>query len=97
MSTFEARGRTFRYCDYRSGDLNHCYNPACQDNGQPLVDYLARWENVSQVDCAPADAVLFTCADHAGPEFEEAKQLFTITQKTSNAAYLTMSEVRGRG
>ena len=95
MSTFTSGGKTFRYRDMTVlGDLNHCYRPDCQDIGKDLVDFVARWEQVGDVDRSPADAVLYTCADHQGPEFEEVKRAFGATQKTTSAAYLTKDEVR---
>lgn len=95
MSVFTANGQTFRYRDiHLPGDLNHCYRSDCQDIGKPLVDFIARWENVGEVDETPADAVLYTCADHQGKEFEEAKRSFSSTQKTGSAAYLTKDDIR---
>lgn len=94
MSTFTFKGKKFRYYDQHiPGDKFHCYNPKCQDLGKDLIDYLARWENVHKVDSAPADSVLFSCVDHLGPGFEEAKELFSFTQKTKTAAYLTKDQV----
>ena len=94
MSNYEAKGKTYRYRDMSiPDDLNHCYIPTCEDQGKDLVDLLARWEKVAEVDTSPADAVLFTCVDHAGAEFEQAKRSFGRTQKTRTAAYLTKQDI----
>ena len=97
MSTFRANGKTFRYRDIHvPGDLNHCYRPDCQDIGKPLVDFVGRWENVGSEDSDPADAVLYTCINHSGAEFEEAKSFFGMTQKSTTAAYFTQAELEKR-
>ena len=94
MSTFKSGEKTFRYRDKQViSDRSHCYRPDCEDSGKELVDFVARWENVDEVGKCSADALLYTCADHQGPEFEEAKRLFGTTQRSTSAAYLTRAEL----
>jgi len=97
MSTFTTGGKTFRFRDKSvPEDRNHCYRPDCQDIGKDLVDFVARWEDVGAGDVgkSQSDAILYTCAEHQGPDFEEAKRLFGVTQKTTSAAYLTADDIR---
>lgn len=89
-------GEQYRYTNCDAGDVVQCYDTDCQcPDGTPMVDFVARWEDVGDMR-APANAKMYTCQDHKAG-FDTAKERFRETQKTTTAAYMTRAELREPG
>ncbi len=89
-------GKAVYYTDRKLApeELIYCYDLMCSrvKGAVTIIDYLARWENVGEVETARPDAMIFTCAVHQGAGFERAKKAFVATQQSESAAYLTREQ-----